>query len=76
MTNLMKKIQVGNPLANFHLWDDLEEYERIETNEQLAAFYHKMLNKYESRPLVVRFIFAMIGFSVDVNLEAKIPQEL
>lgn len=76
MTKLMKKLTVGNPLANFHLWDDLAEYDSIQTDEELAAFYHKMLSKYEKFPLRIRFLFAMIGFSIGINLESKIPQQL
>ncbi len=63
MTNILKKIEAGNPLANFGLWDDLAEYEACQTDEQLADFYHNLLNKYWSRKLLVRFIYAMIGHS-------------
>ena len=63
----------GNPLAHFHLWDDIDRYEAAQTDEQLADFFHRMLAKYEHRPLVVSFIHAMITFSVGgtkINPEA------
>ena len=72
MTNVLKKITVGNPLANFHLWNELDEYESITTDEQLAAFYHKILNKYEDKPLICRFIFAMISYSIGHNVDTKV----
>lgn len=72
MPKLLKKINVGNPLANFHLWEDLDRYEQIQSDEDLADFYQEMLTKYERRPLVCSFIHAMITFStggMQVNTE-------
>ncbi len=72
----MKKVTGANPLANFKLWEDLKEYNQIQTDEELAAFYHKMLNKYEGkRPLVCSFIMAMISYSVNYPIR-KIQSEL
>ena len=75
MTNVLKKITIGNPLANFHLWDDLEEHNKIKTPEELANFYHKMLTKHKDRPLVCRFLYGMIGFSVSSNVNS-LPESL
>lgn len=71
MAKLMKKMTVGNPLVNLHLWDDLDEYERIDSDESLANWFHKMLNKYSNRTLVCSFIQAMIVHATDhkVNIE-------
>jgi len=68
----IKKIVTGNPLANFHLWKELDEYNVINTDQHLAEFYHKMLDRYEDRPLVYRFILAMISFSVCTDINSKI----
>jgi len=68
----IKKIVTGNPLANFHLWKEQDEYDKINTDHNLADFYHKMLDHYEDRPLVYRFILAMISFSVSVDINSKI----
>jgi hypothetical protein len=68
----IKKITTGNPLANFHLWKELDEYNVINTDQHLAEFYHKMLDRYEDRPLVYRFILAMISFSVCTDINSKI----
>ena len=59
----LKKIEGGNPLANFHLWDDLNTYNAIQTDEELVNFYHEMLSKYDHRPLVIAFVWEMINYS-------------
>ena len=61
----LKKLQTGNPLENFHLWDDLNTYNAIQTDEDLVNFYHEMLSKHNHRPLVVRFIWEMINYSAN-----------
>ncbi|WP_299153132.1 hypothetical protein [uncultured Christiangramia sp.] len=76
MSNVLKKITVGNPLVNFGLWEDLEEYKKIQTPEELCNFYHKMLTKYEKRKLVYYYITVMIGFSVNTDVNAAIPNKL
>jgi hypothetical protein len=65
----LRKITVGNPLSNFHLWDDIERYEALQTDEEIAAFYQEMLSKYENRPMVSRFIFDMINYSCNGEIE-------
>ena len=61
----LKKIEEGNPLANFHLWDDLDAYNAIQTDEELVNFHHELLTKYDHRPLVIRFIWQMINYSAN-----------
>lgn len=70
MTNVLKKLRI-NPLGQFHLWDEVEEYEGLRSDEELATYFHRMLTKFEGRPLVCRFLFAMVGFSTNKN-----PDEL
>lgn len=65
----LRKITVGNPLANFHLWDDIERYEAIQTDEEIANFYQEMLSKYEHRKMVIRFIWDMIHYSCNGEIE-------
>lgn len=65
----LRKITVGNPLANFHLWDDIERYEALQTDEEIANFYQEMLSKYEKRPMVYRFILKMINHSCNGEIE-------
>lgn len=60
----MKKIVVGNPLINFRMEKEYEEYEAIQSDDELVSFFHKMLDKCQGRPLLERFIYAMISFSV------------
>lgn len=69
MTKLMKKLTIGNPLANFEMWNELEEYESIETPEELGAFYHRILDNCKpEQTMLERFIYAMIDYSTgDTN---------
>lgn len=76
MANLIKKISVGNPLANFGLWDDLKEHNQIKTPEELVKFYHKMLDKHSERKLIYHYILVMISFSCGVDVNQKIPSAL
>lgn len=71
MLKVLKKVETGNPLGNFHLWDDLEAYNNCNSDEELADLYHSMLDRYSHRPLVVSFLFAMMGYSIGVNLSKK-----
>ena len=68
----LKKLHIGNPLANLELWDELEEYNKIEDAEALADFYHKMLNKYDHRPFVCSAIEAMVNFSTQITINPNI----
>lgn len=61
----LKKLQTGNPLANFHLWDDLDTYNAIQTDEELVNFHHELLSKYEHRPMLINFIWEMINYSAN-----------
>jgi hypothetical protein len=75
MVNVLKKLTAGNPLIHFKLWEELDEYDTVKTDEELCDFYHKMLNKFENRPLVSTFIMAMISYSIEINL-SQIPTEI
>lgn len=63
MAKLLKKIEVGNPLINLGLMDLYDRYEKINTDEELANFYHKLLSFTEGSTLATKFAWAMIEFS-------------
>lgn len=65
MTNLRKLHESSNPLINFEMWKELDQYNSIRTDEELAAFYHKLLDRFEDESqLRISFTYAMIEFSV------------
>ena len=64
MSNVLKKVHI-NPLRHFELDNEVAEYEQIQDDSQLAAFYHNILTRFENHPLIVSFVYAMIGFSTD-----------
>lgn len=70
MPKILKKIEVGNPLINLEMWNLYSEHEALKTDEQLASFYHKLLDILEvfhmcnrKNPLFESFIYSMIAFS-------------
>ena len=75
-TNVLKKIEVGNPLGYFGLLDEAEEYSRIESDEEHANFLHRMLDETEERPMVRQSVWAMVAFATgaNINADALIPQ--
>jgi hypothetical protein len=75
MANVMKKITIGNPLAFFGLWSELDEYNSLKTDRELVAFFHRMLTKFSDRPLVCNFLYVMLSFSADHNVQS-LPESL
>ncbi len=61
--NVLKKIEVGNPLVNLGLWKLYDEHQACRTDEQLAAFYHRLLTCSEGSTLTMSFAYQMIAFS-------------
>lgn len=70
--NVLKKINIGNPLINLGLMKLYEEHERIETDEELASFYHKLLSAMEGLELATGMTYAMIAFSTGVDFNPSI----
>lgn len=66
MANVLKKLQV-NPLNNFRLTDDVESYEATKTDDDLVNWFHNTLEKYQHRPLVLSFLYAMLSYAVETN---------
>ncbi len=71
----LKKVKLGNPLQNFGLIDELKIYNSLQTDEELASFYHYLLDLAEKRKsgLFERLIYAMISYSTSKNIN---PQRL
>lgn len=74
MSNVLKKIEIGNPLINLEMWNLYDEYQTITTDEELAAFYHKCLDILEvfqmcnrNMPVFLSSIYSMIAFSTNVD---------
>lgn len=68
MANLLNYMEVGNPLINFELWDDYDDYNEIKDDRSLVDWYHQMLEKHSHRPLVISFLYAMMSHAVDTNI--------
>ena len=71
MTNVLKKVVI-NPLINFKLRKEAREYDELQTDEELAAFYHRLLTRFEDRPFLLSFIYAMIGYSTGLSAQSLI----
>ena len=72
MSNVLKKITIGNPLINFRKQEEYKKYQSIQTDEELAAFYHKLLDECKDEQTTYEsFLFAMIGYSTGVNINAN-----
>lgn len=70
MANILRRCEYCNPLANLDLLDDLKDHNSCKTDEELAWFYHRMLDKAEeeNRPIISHIIFQLIMFSTDFNV--------
>lgn len=70
----LKKVEFGNPLIYLGMFDLVEQYNRIKTDEELATFYHHLLDIAELRnsELFTGMIYAMITYSTGKNINAQI----
>ena len=75
--NLLKKVEIGNPLGYLSMWKELEEYNNCQSDEEIATFYHKMLDKAdkENRQMLRDLIFSMISFSTRVSFNPQMLVE-
>ncbi len=73
--NLLKKIQIGNPLINLDLTKLYDEHQSTTTDKELSDFYHRALTLCEGSEVATRFLYAMISFStgIDFNPNTLIP---
>lgn len=71
----LKKIEIGNPLHNMGMEEELIEYDLCQTDEELAGLYHKLLDKLDKeedrRSLKESMVYAMISFSTGININAN-----
>ena len=66
-TNLLKKIQIGNPLINLGLMKLYYEHEALQTEEQLIEFYYKLLNACEGSEVATSVAYMMIAYSTGID---------
>lgn len=67
----LNKMEVGNPLINFELHEQLDQYEAAETDSELIDFYHRALTLFEERPFITRFLYAMIAQSTGYDVDTE-----
>ncbi|TXK78718.1 hypothetical protein [Mesonia sp. K4-1] len=74
MTNVLKKITIGNPLFNLEMTKELKAYNEAKSDEEIANIYHNLLNQSENKKNEVlrNFTFAMIAFSTGRNLTPQL----
>lgn len=68
-TNVLKKIEVGNPLYNLGLYKLLDEHNATSTDEGLAKFYHRLLGCVEGSEVATKMTYAMIAFSTGMDAD-------
>lgn len=73
MTKNLKKIHSSNPLLNIGRIDDLQTYNRINSDEELAAFYHYLLDvaERENNMLLEKFTHAMITHATSISFNPE-----
>jgi hypothetical protein len=78
MANLLKKIEVGNPLINFGLYHSYDLYMKIDNDESHVKFLHDVLNNVgEDRAMVRSFIYVMMSHAIgNENLHLKLSREI
>lgn len=63
--NLLKKIEIGNPLLNLGLNSLYDHYQKAKTDEEIASSYHHILNCVEGSDVAEGMTYAMIRFSTN-----------
>lgn len=66
MTTIRKA--TTNALRMYGINADSDIYESIQTDEEIANFYHYLLNKYGHRTAVTNIIFRMMEISLNKRL--------
>ena len=74
MTNL-RKLSQSTPFVNFELYDEDERYHSLQTDEEMVYFFHEMLSKYEWSPYITMYIYEMMAFGTQSNLNI-IPKSI
>lgn len=73
----MKKVKhTALILKKLGLHKEEKEYRAITSEEELANFYHRLLDKFEHWPGVCHYIYEMIAFSVNENINYSIRRSI
>lgn len=75
MTKLLKKLN-PNPIARYLTASEQAEYDYIWNAEHLVIFYHKLLTRYEENNYLTLWIYEMIAYSTDQNINIQIPRRI
>ncbi|WP_179022021.1 hypothetical protein [Winogradskyella forsetii] len=67
-TNLLKKIEVGNPLFNLGLDSLLKKHDATTNDNELINFYHHLLDCVEGSSVAESMTYNMIAFSTDMDV--------
>lgn len=74
MTNI-RKLNQSTPFLNFELYEEDYRYHSIKSDEDLVEFFHEMLSKYESSRFITLYLYEMIAYGVNANLNL-IPRSI
>ncbi|MBD0822609.1 hypothetical protein [Aestuariibaculum marinum] len=74
--NVLKKIEVGNPLINLGLFNLYDKHQEAKNDEQLANFYHHLLDSVEGSEIAEQLTFAMIAYSTGIDINPLILMTL
>lgn len=72
----MKKLSHSTYFQKLGLLEEEKEYHSITTQEEMVAFFHKVLDKYAAWPGVCFYIYTMMSFSVNRDINRIIPRSL
>lgn len=68
----LKKVKIANPLYNFRLYQEIEEYEAIKTDVQLVNFFHRMWTRFENRRVITDVVTMMMSFAVGTDIRSQV----
>lgn len=73
MANLLKKIEINNPLLILGMGKALKFYEDAQTDEEIADVYHLLLNLADRtmNDNLKNLTYAMIAYSTGININPK-----
>lgn len=74
MANI-RKLKQSTPFLNFELYEEDYRYHSIKSDEELVKFFHEMLTKYEGSKFITLYLYEMIAYGVNANLNL-IPKSI
>lgn len=75
-TKILKKLEVPHMLLQLGLNALFDQHQAVETDEQLADFYHHMLTCTGISSLATSTAYAMIHFSTDADYSFPLLEEM